>query len=291
SVAALGAGACGSTTKSSSTTTTTVSLTHSSGAVDFLYAASLENIFQNQIAPDFNKATGATAYGLAGGSSGLASDISGETDVADVLISAAASVDVSLEGAANGNWVSWYANLGTTPLVLGYNPSSKFAPALQSMPWYEVLTQPGILVGRTDPTIDPKGALTVTALQQTATAQNVPALNGLLNTSDVFPEASLVGELQSGQLDAGFFYAAEAKAANIPTVPLTGVSLAGNYTVTVVNRAPHLPAALAFVNYLCSAPGQSLLTSAGVMVNTPPTVVGPTSAVPAALRPLFHLSG
>ena len=49
-----------------------------------------------------------------------------------------------------------------SPLVLGYNPSSKFAQALRTKPWYDVIDQPGFLIGRTDPTTDPKGVLAVT---------------------------------------------------------------------------------------------------------------------------------
>ena len=44
-----------------------------------------------------------------------------------MFVSASPAVNATLEGAANGNWVSWYATFATTPLVLGYNPTSKFA--------------------------------------------------------------------------------------------------------------------------------------------------------------------
>ena len=39
-------------------------------------------------------------------------------------------------------------------------------PTSRSKPWYEVLQEPGIKIGRTDPKLDPKGALTVTLMQQ-----------------------------------------------------------------------------------------------------------------------------
>ena len=32
----------------------------------------------------------------------------------------------TLEGTANGDWVSWYAAFATSPLVLGYYPKSNF---------------------------------------------------------------------------------------------------------------------------------------------------------------------
>ena len=70
--------------------------------------------------------------------------------------------------------MSWYAKFGSSPLVLGYNPNSTFAQALRTKPWYEVIDQPGFLIGRTDPATDPKGVLAVTALDQAATAHNLP---------------------------------------------------------------------------------------------------------------------
>jgi len=116
--------------------------------------------------------------------------------------------------------VSWYVKFATSPLVLGYNPKSTFAADLKTQPWYKVVTKPGFLLGRTDPALDPKGVLAVQAVNATAKNEKDPSLTSVLSsTATVFPEETLVGRLQSGQLDAGFFYAAEAKAAGIPTVP------------------------------------------------------------------------
>jgi molybdate/tungstate transport system substrate-binding protein len=73
-----------------------------------------------------------------------------------------------------------------------------------------------------------------------------------------------VGELQAGQLDAGFFYAVEAAAAHINTVPLVGTSLAGQYTVAILKNAPHTAAARAFVKFLLGKSGQKILRANGV---------------------------
>ena len=161
------------------------------------------------------------------------------------------------------------------PLVLGYNPSSKFAGVLRTKPWYDVIDQPGFLIGRTDPTTDPKGVLAVTALDQAAKAHDLPALKAIASsTSNVFPETSLVGQLQAGQLDAGFFYGVEAAAADIKTVPLSGTNLAGVYTFTVLNRAPHEAAARAFVAFLLGTTGSGSSRSNGIVAITPPKVSG-----------------
>ena len=112
---------------------------------------------------------------------------------------------------------------------------------------------------------------------------HLPALKTLSgNKSDEFPEETLVGRLQAGQLDAGFFYTAEAVAANIPTVPLTGEDLKATYTVTVLNNAPHEAAAEAFVSYLLGSDAQAILKQDGFTLITPPKVTG--TGVPASLQ-------
>lgn len=255
-----------------------------SGPVDVLYAGSLLDLMQQQVGPAFNEATGYTVDGFSAGSDALASEIKGQTQVGDVFISASPAVNTSLEGSANGDWVSWYAQFASSALLLGYNPSSKFAHALKTKPWYEALDEPGIRVGRTDPATDPKGVLAIEALDQAAKQHKLPALKAIAtSTTDVFPETALVGELQAGQLDAGFFYGVEAAASDIKTVPLTGTHLSAQYTITILSRAPHEEAALAFVKFMLSKAGQKILKKNGLTPTTPPKVVG-GSSVPGALK-------
>jgi molybdate/tungstate transport system substrate-binding protein len=241
---------------------------------------------QNQVGPSFQRATGYSFSGFAAGDKDVASEIKDKVHAGDILVVASPTIDASLEGKANGDWVSWYAAYATSPLVLGYNPSSKFAADLKSKPWYEVVTEPGFRLGFSDPATDPKGAFAVQAMTDTAAKMNLPPLKTLAgNTSDEFPEETLVGRLQSGQLDASFFYAGEADAAKIPTVPLTGENMKATYTVTVLKNAPHPAAAEAFVSYLLGRSGQRMLKRDGFNSITPPTVVG--SGVPSGLQGLL----
>jgi len=263
-----------------------VAATAAAGPVDVLYAGSLVNTM-GKIGPAFEKATGYTFVGFSAGSSALATEIEGRTQKADVFVSAGAKAPASLEGAKAGDWVSWYAQFGTTPLLIGYNPKSKFARDFQTEPWYKVVTQPGFRLGRTDPAVDPKGVLAVTALNEAAQTYGLPALKTLATeTSNVFPEETLVGRLQAGELDAGFFYGVEATAANIPTVTLGSIKLTNPYMVTVVNRAPHEAAAVAFVAFLLSAKGAAILRAEGLTLDSPAILSGPKSAVPSQLRSL-----
>lgn len=257
-----------------------------SGPVDVLYAGSLTDLMQYHIGPTFQKATGYTFTGFSGGSTLLASEIKSGTRDGDVFVSASPAVDATLEGTANGNHVSWYLTFGTSTLVLGYNPQSTFAHQLEHRPWYDVVTEPGFRLGRTDPQLDPKGALAVQAIDQAATTEHDPGLKHLLRTTaEVFPETALAGRLQTGQLDAAFFYKVEATAASIPTVPLTPTHLAAQYTITVLNGAVHEAGALAFIEYLLGKPGAKALAAVG-MREVPPVPHG--GAVPHGLRTLVH---
>lgn len=272
--AVLGTAACGGSSSAST----------ASGPVDVLYAGSLVTLMEKQVGPGFQTSTGYSFRGFSGGSTALATQIRGGVRAADVFVSASPAADRTLMGP--GGKVGWYATFASSPLVIGYHPGSRFAADLTSKPWYQVLTEPGVLVGTTDPATDPKGKLAAQALTETATTQDLPALGALAKQqSTVFPEETLVSRLQSGQLDAGFFYSSEAKAAGIPTVPLTGVDLEATYTVTVVAGAPHEKAAEAFVQYLLGKQGTAALRENDVTLTTPPKLTG--TGVPAGLASLL----
>lgn len=257
-----------------------------SGNVNVLYAASLQTIMETVIGPRFEKATGYTFTGFSGASGTLATEIKGGVVAGDVFISANAATNITLQGAANGNKESWYDVFASSPLVIGYNPNSLFAEQLKTEPWYKVITQPGFRLGRTDPTTDPKGKLAVQAVAAAAQIYNDPSLTSVTaTTANVYPEQTLVGLLQSGQLDAGFFYSSEAKAAKIPTVSLRKLFLAATYTVSILNGAPDAQAAQAFVAFLLGNDGQKLLKREGA-TNVRHRLIGSESNVPRMLRGL-----
>ena len=249
-------------------------------------AGSLDTLMTKTVAPAFHAATGYTLVDTSHGSGTLAADIKNKVAVADVFVSASPSDDTILMGSANGNWVSWYAAFATSPEVLGYNPKSKFAHDLQTMPWYKVITLPGFRLGRTNPSQDPGGVLAVKALDETATAQNLPALKTLATeTSDEYAEDPEEADIQTGQLDASFMYEADANSQDSPFVKLTGTNLAGDYTITLVNNAPHQAAALALIKFLLGPTGQAELKADQFNVVSPATVTG--SGVPSALTSLL----
>lgn len=313
--------ACGSsTTGAGSSSTSSTATTGNKGTVSVLYAGSLVNIMEHQVKPAFDKQTGYTFQGEGKGSLALANEIKGHLRTPDVFISADPNVDKQLMGAANGSYVSWYVNLARTELVIGYNPKSKFAADFQaaasgSKPWYQVLEEPGLRLGRTDPELDPKGYATLFMFQLAQQYYNQAGLEQKVlgsdeNASQVFPEEELVARLGAGQLDAGIFYLNEAKAANLPyislptqinlgdptmatayaaahwTNPKTGKTAKGGpilYTITIPSTSKDMAGAIAFVNYLLSSQGQALLQGAGIL-STPIKAYGNASAIPSQLQ-------
>jgi molybdate/tungstate transport system substrate-binding protein len=255
------------------------------GDVSVLYAGSLLDLMEKTVGPAFDKATGFTFQGQGAGSNALATQISGKTVKADVFISASPAVNETLEGEKNGDWVSWYATFASSKLVIGINPKSSFAADLRSKPWYDVVGESGFRLGSTDALTDPKGKLSVTALDSAAKSENKPELATIAKSyNNVQPEESLVARLQAGQLDAAFFYASEAKAAGLETIPLTGQDLKATYTVTEVNRAPNSTGAEAFIQYLLGSKGRADMKEFGYDLTTPATVTG--TGVPKTLSSL-----
>ncbi len=259
------------------------------GDVDVLYAGSLVNLMEHGVGEAFGKATGETLRGFAGGSNGLANQIRGKLRRGDVFISANPAVNDTLMGASNGDWVRWYVNFAQSPVVIGYNPASRFAADLKTKPWYEVLRMPGIRLGRTDPKLDPKGALTLKLLAQAEAVYKQPGLSQAVlgapdNPAQVQPEENLVGRLQSGQLDAGFFYSTETTDLKIPALPLPPeVALSAHYTATVLRGGANPAGAVKFVDFLLSAAGQDVMRAHGLDV-VKPILVGDAAAVPGGLH-------
>lgn len=263
------------------------------GPVNVLYAGSLVNLMEHGVGPAFDKATGEKFQGYAGGSVGLAKQVKGKLRQGDIFISANPKVNADLTGKANGDWVRWYITFAQSPLVIGYNPSSKFAADLKSKPWYKVLAEPGIKIGRTDPKLDPKGTLTMALLKQAQDLYKQPDLSKRIlgapdNPEQVLPEETLVGRLQSGQLDVGFFYSTETADAKIPAIELpSNIRLKAQYTVTVLKDAPNATGADQFVSFLLGRDGKKLLKAHGLALLTP-KISGVASDAPQDVRSLVE---
>src|SRR5260221_1127935 len=144
----------------------TVSASAGDSAVNVLYAGSLVNLMERSVGPAFEQKSGDRFQGYAGGSNKIANEIKGKLRRGDIFISANEKVDDQLMGQANGNWVQCYIAFAESPVVIGYNPASRFVNDLKSKPWYEVLVEPWLKLGRTDPKLDPTSAFTSDLLKR-----------------------------------------------------------------------------------------------------------------------------
>jgi len=316
--------ACGGAVSQPAASPSAAGLIHGIGTVSVMYAGSLVSLFEKKVGPGFQTATGFTYQGEGKGSVAIANNIKDKVRTPDVFVSADPTVNKSLQGAANGNYVSWWVNFARTEMVIGWSPKSKFAADFQAAKsgtrtWESVLQEPDMRLGRTDPELDPKGYRTLFVFQlderlntgDAGLSQRV--LGPASNPAQIFPEEQLVARLQAGELDAGFFYTIEAVEANLPYLTLPGSINQGDpaqtsryaavsytnkkgqvfqgspilYTVTVPSTVKNGQGAESFVQYLLSKDGQALLGKEGLL-STPPAVDGDKTAVPAAIKPFVR---
>ena len=249
-----------------------------------LYAGSFEDLMQQVVGPAFTKATGYSVNGFSDGSDALASEIRGEDRGGRRVHQRIAHGQQDI------------GRLGQRFLGVVVRRVRHIAPGVGLQPIEQVRRRPHVQTlvrgGRPTgfsarshrPDDRSQGRPCGEALDEAAKAHQLPELATLATSSaNVFPETSLVGELQAGQLDAGFFYGVEASAAHLKTVSLAGTHLSAHYTITVLNRAPHAAAARAFVAFLLGNSGQAILKRNGLVPSVPPTLSG-RHAVPNDLK-------
>jgi molybdate/tungstate transport system substrate-binding protein len=98
----------------------------------------------------------------------------------------------------------------------------------------------------------------------------------------------LIGRLQSGQIDVGFFYSTETSEAKIPAIKLPDeIALKAHYTITILRNAPNPTGAEGFVKFLLGPNGRTLLQEHGLDL-LKPSLSGDEKAVPAVVRSLVE---
>ena len=274
--AAIGTLLClGASTMVALTGTPSEASTTPSGPVDVLSAGSLQDLMQDQVGPAFQKATGYTLDNISMGSDALASSITGGTLQGDVFISASPAVNASLEGSSNGNWVSWYDQFASSPLVLGYNPNSKFAQALKIKALVRGHLRAGLPHRPDRPHHRPQGRA---GRRCAGPGRQEPPPSRAQDAWQRKPAMSSPRPPSSASCKPGSSTPDSSTASRRPQPtsrrsPSPGLRLAGDYTITILNKAPHEAAAVAFVNFLLGKAGQKILAKNGV-VAAPPKVSG-----------------
>ena len=250
--------------------------------VSVAYAASLVRVMEASVAQSLERDTGIRFAGEPRGSKAIANLIRSGLRTPDVFISADASLLAGLRHAERP-FINGYAVFGSARMVLAYSPHSAFAARFAAAakthgPLLGLLTAPGLRVGRTDPQVDPKGARTLKTIALLGKHEKAAALaQRLIGNSQVFPEEDLAVRVETGELDAGFFYSTETPGRSLDVVELpAGTNLEHEiaYAIAILNRAPDPQAAHSFVDYLLRGRGRALLEAAGVRYFDRPKIVG-----------------
>lgn len=232
--------------------------------VTVLYAGSLVTPMEGPVK------LAAAAHGLSfagepGGSKKLANFIRDGLRTPDVFI----SVDPSLVRGL-GDRVASSTTFAHTSLGIGWSEKSRFAARLDAVAagkasLLDVLRSPGIALGRTDPQLDPKGVYTIEAMKLLGASAILGADD---NPAQIFPEPDLLARIDTGEIDAGFFYKTEAVARGLRFVPLPGRAAMGDritYTLAIMRDAPHPQAARAFAAFILTGAGRTALERAGLI--------------------------
>jgi molybdate/tungstate transport system substrate-binding protein len=262
----------------------------------------------------------------AGGSTKMARMISEVGKPADIMASADyAVIDKSLIP----DFADINIRFATNQMVLCYTDDSKFADQIGSDDWYDILSEPGVIWGHSDPNLDPCGYRSLMVLQLAEKHYGIDGLCDQLIANrpeeNVRPKSvDLISLLKTGNMDYAWEYLSVAvqhdlKYVTLPTeinlsdyqyddfysqakVKVTGkkpgtfierVGKSITYGVTLIEDAPNPEAAVAFLAYLLDPQGGLEILK---RLGQPPFVPArtPTEAMhqllPLQLQPLVEVA-
>lgn len=293
------------------------------GNITVLFAASLKDVMNRLIIPDFQSSYFIRVNALYDTSGNLATDLQGGMK-ADIFMSADSSYNVALmKSSVKGSKQfisSWYTYWTRSRLGIAFSTKSPFVNEFRcilngSKNWFDVLDHSIMKIGRTDPNTDPKGYRTIILTRLAEIFYNrsgivKQVLGSPTNNLQIYSEANLESLLVNGDIDAGFFYEGEhAWDTQNKFIPLdrhidmsdpalnwyyTRANYTGTkgvkygsaiiYTITITNSALNIAGATTFVRYLRSLVGSTELTEEGLFVYPDQSFLGNLSTVPKALR-------
>ncbi len=207
----------------------------------------------------------------------------------------------------------WSIGFLRNAITFVYTPKSKDAGKINASNWYQILSQPGVQIGRSNPNTDPSGYQTLQMLDLASGYYHDPQLerNVLANaptTNMRDTETDLIAALQLGQIDYLAIYQSDALQHHLESLHLPAQinlsdpkyaadyakssaetangTLPGRpivYALTIPAGAPHPKLAAEFIAYLLGPQGQKLIAQNGF---TPvhPAYAQFAAKMPASLR-------
>ncbi len=260
-------------------------------AIDVAYAGSMGSMMEGPIKASAAQSLKLEFRGRAQGASALAQLIVGGSLRPDVFIPVTPGPALTVLRAGKAGSAQPVAH---TEMVIAYSPKSRFASRFAAAArgknenWWEILLEPGLRFGRTDPVTDPQGRniiftmmLAAKIYKQADLVEKV--LGPTINEKQIFTEPTVMARLQSGELDASSAYKIQPGPLNLPFVTLPGeVNLSGQnvhtdhpeialsaggktynpepliYYASVLKDAPNPKGAAAFVEWLKGAEAQAI---------------------------------
>jgi molybdate/tungstate transport system substrate-binding protein len=260
--------------------------------LDVAYAGSMGSMMEGPVKAAVAKTLGIDMHGRAQGSDALAQLIAGGTIPVDVFVPVTPGPMMTVIKAGKALHA---APIARTEMVIAYSPKSAFATAFANagkpgaMPWYQILQQPGIRFGRTDPATDPQGRNIIFTMQLAETYYKQPGMAAKIlgdsaNPAQIFAEPTVEARLQSGELDAASAYRIQPGPFGLPFIQLPEEINLGNqsmhdayasatlalngkiyhpqalvYYAAPIVGAAHPDKAAAFVQWLSSPEAQAIL--------------------------------
>jgi molybdate/tungstate transport system substrate-binding protein len=258
--------------------------------LDVAYAGSMGSLMEGPVKVAAAQTLKLDLHGRGHGSTALAQLIVGGNIHPDVFISVTPGPMLTVLKAGK---IDSALPLAHTEMVIAYSPKSKFAAKFQAAAegkahWWQVLQEPGLRFGRTDPLTDPQGRniiftvmLAAKIYKQAGLVEKI--LGPAINEQQIFTEPTVQARLQSGELDAASAYKIQPGPLNLPYIALPkDINLSGQnvaaehpeisltlgsktwqpepliYYAAVLKDAFNAKGATAFVEWLQGAEGQAI---------------------------------
>jgi molybdate/tungstate transport system substrate-binding protein len=218
------------------------------------------------------------------------------------------------------DYSKWSVHFAANSMVIAYTEKSGRGNEIDQDNWIDILLDPKIYYGRSDPDSDPCGYRTLLTLQLAERYYNRDGITSLFSAKDrnmIRPkEVDLLALLETNAIDYIFIYKSVAmqhslKYLELPaevdlslpqldelyssvSVEIRGSSpgelmtIAGSsmvYGVTLLNNAPNSERAIDFLEYMLGEPGQRVIKEMGQELKTPPYTKN-LQLLPELLRPL-----
>ncbi len=215
-------------------------------------------------------------------------------------------------------YTSWNIRFATNELVIAYTSKARHASEINDTDWMDVLLRDDVIYGRSDPNTDPCGYRTVLMLKLAEKYYNRPGLTDRFiqkNTDYIRPKSvDLVALVEAHSIDYMFEYRSVAvqhgmKYIELPddinlsdplkeslyktvSVEVTGnkpgstIRITGdyiNYSITVLDNAPHRSQAIDFLRYMLSEEGMNIFRKDGQKPIVP-AYSEQADKIPAALK-------